>query len=706
MAPRLQFLRPCTYHTLTPCTNAHCSAYFRFYELTKARAASRDPKQGARGYANRTSRNPAVDEELDPAQSSARRTQRIQELKDANKLEYPKYTFAGQPTSTRAFRTRWVEASRTEVAATKGTMTSLTGRVLSVRQHGPVFSFISIVHDGCELQIMMKLNELDDGTNERQFKEFHRLLQRGDHICKPVVANSRRNAFHLSDFSLSLPVAVTGSPEHADNGVLCMLATRLPRVMSPCLVPLPHKISPESAVQNRHWDLIISPSSREILVMRDLLVRHLRAHLGKVMKCVEVQTPILAANAGGATARPFATQASEFPHKELALRIAPELWLKRLVVGGMDRVFEIGTSFRNEGVDATHNPEFTTCEFYITHANLHALMNMTQNIMYGLSKFVEQYHRRTFPSLSPPPTSRFQSGYEVVEFIPAIEKALGESLPDLESETALPDLIALIERAGKDWHRSLPPNPSLPKLLDHIAAAIIEPQSHGKPLFIKHHPVCMSPLSNSFTCPTTNQHVAARAELFYNGNELANMYEEENDPFKQRAKFVAQAKGRSNTNGKDEDPAHVIDEQYLSVLESGLPPTGGWGAGIDRLVMLFSGAKRISDVLPFGNLRHVVGLASMPQHQQRQQQTAYTAPAAFAARDAVRETLNSRLAAAKDEGGARQRHGGDLEDAEEEREEKERDEEVDEIMLKNRGSNVIGDVESEEEWRKKYRPKE
>lgn len=442
-------------------------------------------------------------------------------------------------------------------------------------------------------------------------------------------------------------------------------------------------------MQNKHMDLIISHASREILIMRDLLIRHLRAHLGKVMKCVEVQTPILAANAGGATARPFATQASEFPRRELALRIAPELWLKRLVVGGMDKVFEIGTSFRNEGVDATHNPEFTTCEFYIVNANLSALINITQNIMYGLSKFVEQYRYRTFPDLSVPDVSVFKSGYGIVEFIPTIQDALGQPLPDLESPTALPDLMALLEEKGKTWHHSLPPNPSLPKLLDHIAAAVIEPLSQGKPLFITHHPVCMSPLSRSVKCPITGQQVAQRAELFYNGNEIANMYEEENDPFKQRAKFIAQAEARSkSSNSSGEDPAHVIDEQYLSVLESGLPPTGGWGAGIDRLVMLFSGAKRISDVLPFGNLRHVVGLASVGggggASRASAEQTVYS-PAAIEARNLVRERRKLAKETAKRMG----EHGFLEEVGEDRKGEREMDGKLGEIMYRNKGPNVI-----------------
>lgn len=368
-------------------------------------------------------------------------------------------------------------------------------------------------------------------------------------------------------------------------------------------------------MQNRHLDLLINPSSREILLLRDSIIRHMRAYFQNKLKCVEVQTPILAANAGGALARPFATQATEFAHKELALRIAPELWLKRLVVAGLDRIFEIGPSFRNEGIDATHNPEFTTCEFYLAHTNLEVLLNITQFLFRGLADSIARQAESKFSNLTIPDPKVFESSFERVEFIPAIEEALGRALPDLSTPKAVSELINILNEEGKTWHHSLPPQPSLAKLLDHIAAAIIEPRSTDRPLYILHHPVCMSPLSKSFTCPKTGQQVAARAELFYDGNELANMYEEENDPRKQRRKFVNQAKAkqeqlRGGARETDEDPAHVIDEQYISVLESGLPPTGGWGCGVDRLVMLFSGAKRISDVQPFGNLQHVVGLAA------------------------------------------------------------------------------------------------
>lgn len=379
-------------------------------------------------------------------------------------------------------------------------------------------------------------------------------------------------------------------------------------------------------MQQRHLDLLLNRSARDILVVRQFIIAQLRGYLDRTLHCLEVQTPMLAANAGGATARPFSSHATEFPEKELALRIAPELWLKRLVVAGFDRVFELGQAFRNEGVDATHNPEFTVCEFYMAHANLDGLMDITQNMFYTLAKAVNHFVKMGQMELEIPEPSTFEDAFEKVEFLPEIEKALGHVLPDLSRPTAVPDIIKLLDDAGKDWHHSLPPNTSLPKLLDHLAGVVLEPRSHGRPLYIIHHPVCMSPLAKSFTCQKTGQQVAARAELFFDGKELANMYEEENDPFKQRRKLVSQAQARLAQQGDealidDEEPPHIVDEQYISVLESGLPPTAGWGCGVDRLVMLFTGAKRISDVLAFGNLRNVVGLASAgPQPKAEQSQ--------------------------------------------------------------------------------------
>lgn len=351
-------------------------------------------------------------------------------------------------------------------------------------------------------------------------------------------------------------------------------------------------------MRNRHADLLVNVKAADTLRLRSSIIQYIRNFLLKDA-FLEVQTPILADKAGGAVARPFATSATEFPEKELALRIAPELWLKRLVLGGFDRVFEIGPAFRNEGLDATHNPEFTTCEFYRSFADLEELMSMTEEMISGLAghvKSLQEGRLKTLPELD---VDMYKPEFRRVEFIPAINDALGEALPNLSSPYATAQLIDIFTKHSLP----LPTPPTLPRLLDKLCSVYIEPEC-TRPTFITYHPACMSPLSKSFVCTKTSQLISARAELFIGNREVANMYEEENSPFAQREKFVEQGKYR------DEENQAVVDENYVEALEWGLPPTGGWGAGIERLVMLMSGQERISDVLSFGNLRHVVGLGA------------------------------------------------------------------------------------------------
>lgn len=308
---------------------------------------------------------------------------------------------------------------------------------------------------------------------------------------------------------------------------------------------------------------------------------------------MEVNTPIVGSIAGGAIARPFYTSATEFADRQLSLRIAPELWLKRLVVGGFDRVFEIGPSFRNEGIDKTHNPEFTTCEFYHAYANLEDLMSITENLLSGMAAHIRKFNE-TNGSLKPTEVD-FSTPFRRIDFITGIEQKINRTLPDLTS----PDALVQVKQLFTELSLEIPENPTLPRLLDELCSIYVEPECVN-PTFIINPPECLSPLSKSFIHPTTKQLVAARGELFIEGREIVNTYEEENSPFEQRRKFEDQVRFSKDANEPGE-----IDESYLEALEWGLPSTGGWGCGIDRLCMLFTGAKRISDVLPFGNLRTV-----------------------------------------------------------------------------------------------------
>jgi lysyl-tRNA synthetase, class II len=344
--------------------------------------------------------------------------------------------------------------------------------------------------------------------------------------------------------------------------------------------------------------MLVNPKTGDTIRIRSHIIQYIRNFLLED-QFLEVQTPIVADSAGGAIARPFTTVATEFSDKQLALRVAPEIWLKRLIIGGMDRVFEIGPAFRNEGLDATHNPEFTTCEFYKSFAELNDLISMTEKMVSGIASLVSAQRKHPLKSLPEPDPSLGATPFKRVEFIPAIEEALGEMLPDLTGDHATEELLALCKKHSIKLPQSL----KLPRILDKLAAIYIEPHCEA-PTYIIHHPACMAPLAKSFVDRNTKQLVSARAELFIQKREMANMYEEENSPFEQREKFMQQAKF------KDDENKAAIDESYLEALEWGLPPTGGWGCGIDRMVMLFSGANRISDVLAFGSLKNVVNLGN------------------------------------------------------------------------------------------------
>lgn len=379
-------------------------------------------------------------------------------------------------------------------------------------------------------------------------------------------------------------------------------------MLAPCLqrfpVEQPGFATTELSETNyvpRNVEMLTDPGVIATLKARSILVRTLRKFFEQ-LNFDEVTTPILSALAGGATAKPFETTSTEFSDRKLSLRIAPELWLKRLVIGGMDRVFEIGPSFRNEGLDRTHNPEFYTCEFYAVRHDLPQLMTHTQQLLISMATAMET---ASLPQTLDRPRlllGHVQQPLQQYDFITSLNAALGVDLPNLSSPQAQADLLAILEL--KDI--PIPNNPTVPRLIDKLAAIYIEPESRTRPIWITNIPECLSPLAKSYIHPTApnSQAVAARAELFIQGKEVVNCYEEENSPSEQRRKFVDQQR-YAHQNGLLDEEAMKVDEDYLEALEWGLPPTGGWGCGIDRLVMLFTGMERIGDVLSFGNLRAV-----------------------------------------------------------------------------------------------------
>ncbi|KAL4869156.1 hypothetical protein BDV12DRAFT_168367 [Aspergillus spectabilis] len=491
--------------------------------------------------------------------------QRLQQVHESCPNPYPRLRIGSTPVDCSEFRIQYGHLAENETV--EDASVTVNGRIRTSRLAGSKLIFFDIVQDGHKVQVKCNLRELD-GVTPKTFKKFYRLLGRGD-------------AF-----------SITGKPHRTSRGELTVSATELPKLLSPCLhdVPLDAK-EHENSPYARHVQFLADQTAVDIVKARSAIIQYLRQFFVD-RSFMEVNTPILNSIAGGAAARPFHTSATEFPDRRLSLRIAPELWLKRLVVGGFDRVFEIGPSFRNEGIDKTHNPEFTTCEFYNAYSNLEDLIFTTEELLTGMSEYVKDFNKRG--TLTPTEVD-FTVPFRRIDFISGIEEAIGRNLPDLTNPNATEQTLQIF----KDLSLEVPTDPTLPRLLDELCSIYVEPQCIS-PTFIIQPPECLSPLSKSFTHPTNNQRVAARAELFIEGREIANLYEEENSPFEQRRKFEDQLRFSKDTN----EPAE-IDEEYLRALEWGLPPTGGWGCGIDRLCMLFTGAKRIADVLPFGNLRSV-----------------------------------------------------------------------------------------------------
>ncbi|KAI0443217.1 hypothetical protein F4803DRAFT_516023 [Xylaria telfairii] len=583
--PCLRFLRPYLFG-LPP---ANKTAYARLFSASRTNAHGRSIScviaqrrvshlPGVRRSSSTTSG--ALGDELATAATRAVTVERrAQKLREYDALRFPRLEHTAGRMTIPGFRHKF----KNEASTPNPDEISLEGRVTSIRRAGSTLVFLHILGGYQQAQVMVHLNSLAEPLLDPEgFKNALHPLRRGD------------------------IVSVTGTAIRTKTGELTLRALKVPTILSPALAPLPEKlINDETKILNRHVDLLVNRQTSDILRLRSHIIKSIRDFFHE-QDFLEVQTPILSDSAGGATARPFLTASTAFPHKQLAMRIAPELWLKRLVVGGNDRVFEIGPSFRNEGLDLTHNPEFTTCEFYSAYFNLADLIQITESLIARLLRDVDQVTATQLMSLQKPEVSVPKDQWTQVEFIPALEEILGFRFPDLSKSDALEKLTSLLA----ERHASLiVPGMSLNKLLDHLAATYLEEASLHQPLFIIHHPACMSPLSKSFTCPQTGQLVSARAELFIEGRELANMYEEENDPFEQRRKFELQLQLKSGSIVADEEGPAEIDESYVQALEHGLPPTGGWGCGIDRLVMFLSGASRISDTLAFGSLKNVVSLS-------------------------------------------------------------------------------------------------
>ncbi len=338
---------------------------------------------------------------------------------------------------------------------------------------------------------------------------------------------------------------------------------------------------PELRYRRRYLDLTVNRGIRDIFVVRSNIIKSMRQYFDH-QGWLEVETPILQPIHGGAAARPFLTHhnALDIP---LYLRIANELYLKRLIIGGFDGVYEIGKMFRNEGMDRTHNPEFTSMELYVAYKDYHWMMNMVEDLLEKMCTGLFGTTIRHFDGKD----IDFKGPYTRKTLFGAIEESTGKdirSFDDQELKTFCHQL-GITTEAG--WSRA--------KMIDEIFGKTVEP-GLIQPTFICDYPIEMTPLAKLHR---SEPGLVERFELFVAGKEIANAYSELNDPIDQRGRFEQQMEMAA----RGDDEAHALDEDFLMALEYGMPPTSGLGIGIDRLVMLFTGQKSIQEVIFFPQMR-------------------------------------------------------------------------------------------------------
>ncbi len=432
----------------------------------------------------------------------------------------------------------------------------LAGRIKFLRHMGKA-AFAQIEDEDGILQIYFN----KDALGEEWFKDVKKLIEVGDIII------------------------VSGYPFVTKTGELSLHVKEL-ELATKAITPLPEKFhglqDKELRYRHRYLDMIMNPEVRNDFRLRSQVVGKIR-HFFENKGFLEVETPMMHPIAGGANAKPFVTH-----HNALGidryLRIAPELYLKRLVVGGFNAVFEINRNFRNEGMDHTHNPEFTMLEFYWAYHNYIDLMNLTEEL------FDTLLDQLSLPKILPfaDMLIDFSKGFERIKYKDALTQIGGIDADILEDKQAM---AVKLKEVGIDANANL----SVGHLHAELFDAFVE-EKLINPTFITHFPIEISPLSRR---SDEDENIAERFELFIAGREIANGFNELNDPIDQYDRFDAQIKAKD----AGDDEAHEMDEDYVKALGYGMPPTAGQGIGIDRLVMLLTNRDSIRDVILFPSMK-------------------------------------------------------------------------------------------------------
>ena len=431
----------------------------------------------------------------------------------------------------------------------------LAGRLMATRNFGKA-AFVNIQDSEGRIQSYIK----KDTVGEKAFSLFRRL--------------------DIGDI-----ISVAGKVFKTKTGELTIEADEI-RLLSKAVRPLPEKwhglTDIETRYRQRHLDLIVNPKVRETFYIRSRIIQLIRNFMDE-RNFLEVETPMMQPVAGGAMARPFKTHHNTLG-MDFYLRIAPELYLKRLVVGGMERVYEINRSFRNEGISTFHNPEFTMMEFYQAYTTYEDLMVMTEELITCISQelfgSLKIDYQGTEINLTPP-WQRMTVREAIIKY--------GKIDPDVLEDVG--KAVGLARNLGLPLKDREPLGEVIMKIFDEVVG-----ENLIQPTFITSYPIEVSPLSRK---SAGNPGFVDRFELYICGNEIANAFSELNDPVDQRERFMMQLEARE----AGDEEAHEMDEDYIRALEYGMPPAAGEGIGIDRLVMLFTDSASIRDVILFPHMR-------------------------------------------------------------------------------------------------------
>lgn len=450
----------------------------------------------------------------------------------------------------------------------KDTFFKAVGRILLKREASKKLYFYKLLVDGNDVQICSNL-----GDYQKEDKE--------------VLKDSEEFIWNKNT-ALGDIIGFNGFIGKTDKGELTVFTIE-GKILTPCLHTIPKEhfgvTDPEIRYGQRYLDLIVSKDVRNIFKTRSKIIRTMR-NIFDDEGFMEVETPTLANSYGGANAKPFKTFLNELK-QDMYMRIAPELYLKQLVIGGFNKVFEIGKQFRNEGLDLTHHAEFTSIECYHSPADYNNMMELCEKLISQIVFNVHGTYKVNYTLNEKEIELDFTPPFKRIDILEELRKKTEYSFANLNSEETR---LELLEVCKKNEVKFAPPY-TTPRILDKLIGEFVEVEC-TQPTFLMHHPIIMSPLAKPHRNDPT---LSERFELFVLTKELANAYTELNSPFIQRDNFQQQVKDK---NGGD-DEAQLPDDSFVTALEYGLPPTGGLGIGIDRLVMFLTNQTSIREVILF-----------------------------------------------------------------------------------------------------------